>query len=876
MSLFGVPRLPPGIVARPRLLTALGTDAPLTVLHAPAGYGKTVALAQWATTTAEDGVWLRVREDSAAPTRFVSQVAHALDDFGLIDDRNPLAQADASLMVADPWELLERGLRRIGKPLAIVIDQSEYLDEETIRGILRLLADLPHLSVKTSTRASNAFTESGLALSIAVTRIGPTDLELTIAETAAVLGVSDRSERVRQVLEYGATPAVARVVALDTHSHTESSSTGIEARIESLLRLHDSAADARFGSFIQRVALTDAIDADFAVALTGETDAVALLDRAEREGLGIWNAASPHDPGVRSFELSPVFRRIIERYTRRELQPATLRELEVRIARWHLGGRRAFPAMRIAVSWKDWDLATDIVRESWNEIVGGRSGLSSLFADVPLMTLRNLPLISIVLAISANANGTQRLRALEYFALAVYGARKQRARSRPADRALLLTIESAANRVSGRAAPALTAALAGLDLMRTMGPGEHDLLGRNEPTLYNQLGTTLLYGGRTTDALECFRTSTAVSDAKGLLAGLQGLALQAGTLALLGDMPEAAHVLTDADRRAWPDSWAAGYPGSLAVVARAYVALEAGDPDAAAGQLAVLDPHRDTIEHWSVLAHLDALISLMNGEPEAAQVRLDTVMREQRARHAIHSDMAAELRHTSALIRLAGGNVTAAEEALGKGPDTPRRHVSRARIALARGDLERAMQLLTGWGDGEADDAVPSRVRGEQLALAAGAIALAEATAPRSERADHVHVALRRLAAFVRDRGLTLPVMLTPVAAIDAMLSAAMLRAASADAYDDDFIALLTRARDTGVIGSRSVRPRLTERELAVAATLAHYSSLDDIAAAMSVSRNTVKSQLRALYRKLEVGSRDEALYVLAAWELSPSANDLR
>jgi LuxR family maltose regulon positive regulatory protein len=863
--------LPPGIIARPRLLTALDSTAPLTVLHAPAGYGKTVALAQWATTTDEDGVWLRLREDTAAPNRFVSLVAHALDDFGLIDERNPLAQADASLMVADPWELLERGLRRIGKPLAIVIDQSEYLDEATIRGILRLLADLPQLAVKTSTRTSNAFTELGLALSIAVTRIGPSDLELTIAETAAVLGVPERSERVRQVLEFGATPAVARVVALDADPRTETSSAAIEARIESLLRLHDSAADARFGAFMQRIALTDTIDPDFAVELTGETGAAALLDRAEREGLGIWNAASPHASGIRSFELSPVFRRIIERYTRRELPPATLRELELRIARWNLAERRPFPAMRIAVSWKDWDLATDIVRESWNEIVGARSGLSSLFAEVPLMTLRNLPLISIVLAISANANGTQRLRALEYFALAVYGARKQRSRSRPADRALLLTIESAANRVSGRAAPALTAAVGGLDLMRTMGPAERDLLGRNEPTIYNQLGTTLLYGGRATDALECFRAATAVSDAKGLLAGLQGLALQAGTLAIRGDMPEAISVLADASRRVWPDSWADGYPGSLAVVARAYLALEEGNPDAAAEHLATLERHRSTIEHWSVLADVDALISLLKGAPEGAQVQLDTTLREQKARHAIHADMAAELRHTAALIKLAGGNVTAAEDLLAKAPESPRRRVSRARIALARGDLERAMQLLTGWGDDAADDAVSSRVRGEQLALLAGAIALAQASASRPERAEHVHVALRRLAAFLWDRGLTLPVMLTPVAALDAMLSAA-----TAGSYDDDFVGLLTRARDTGVIGGRGVRPRLTERELAVAATLAHHSSLDDIAAAMSVSRNTVKSQLRALYRKLGVGSRDEALSVLAAWELSPSAHDLR
>ena len=66
-----------------------------------------------------------------------------------------------------------------------------------------------------------------------------------------------------------------------------------------------------------------------------------------------------------------------------------------------------------------------------------------------------------------------------------------------------------------------------------MDAAERDRLGRNEPTVYNQIGTSLFYGGFTAEALDCFRRSTAVSDTKGLFAGLQGLALTAGTLAVV-------------------------------------------------------------------------------------------------------------------------------------------------------------------------------------------------------------------------------------------------------------------------------------------------------------------------------------------------------
>jgi len=52
----------------------------------------------------------------------------------------------------------------------------------------------------------------------------------------------------------------------------------------------------------------------------------------------------------------------------------------------------------------------------------------------------------------------------------------------------------------------------------------------------------------------------------------------------------------------------------------------------------------------------------------------------------------------------------------------------------------------------------------------------------------------------------------------------------------------------------------LTPRERVVLEVLAETGALDEIAARLFVSRNTVKSQLRAIYQKLGVSSRTEAL----------------
>ncbi len=71
-----------------------------------------------------------------------------------------------------------------------------------------------------------------------------------------------------------------------------------------------------------------------------------------------------------------------------------------------------------------------------------------------------------------------------------------------------------------------------------------------------------------------------------------------------------------------------------------------------------------------------------------------------------------------------------------------------------------------------------------------------------------------------------------------------------------------------GSVHSRSVVPLagpLTRRELVVLARLADDVTLEQIASTLWVSRNTVKSQVRSLYRKIGVSTRAEAV----AWAAS-------
>ena len=76
------PLLPPGTVTRARLLGRLDEHGagPLSVVVAPAGWGKTTLLAEWARRTSErDPVaWLTLDESDDEPNRFWTYVVTAL------------------------------------------------------------------------------------------------------------------------------------------------------------------------------------------------------------------------------------------------------------------------------------------------------------------------------------------------------------------------------------------------------------------------------------------------------------------------------------------------------------------------------------------------------------------------------------------------------------------------------------------------------------------------------------------------------------------------------------------------------------------------------------------------------------------------------
>ncbi|MCB0008685.1 MAG: AAA family ATPase, partial [Anaerolineales bacterium] len=137
------PRLRPSLVSRPHLLEKLnrGLGGKLTLISAPAGFGKTTLVSSWLTAlpTTEPApappqiAWLSLDENDSAPDRFLAYVIAALQriDPQIGKPALPLLQA-SPLPVANVLTTLLNDIAQRPDALMLVLDDYHAVDSQPI------------------------------------------------------------------------------------------------------------------------------------------------------------------------------------------------------------------------------------------------------------------------------------------------------------------------------------------------------------------------------------------------------------------------------------------------------------------------------------------------------------------------------------------------------------------------------------------------------------------------------------------------------------------------------------------------------------------------------------------------------------------------
>ncbi|GAA1860182.1 hypothetical protein GCM10009796_23200 [Microbacterium koreense] len=359
--------------------------------------------------------------------------------------------------------------------------------------------------------------------------------------------------------------------------------------------------------------------------------------------------------------------------------------------------------------------------------------------------------------------------------------------------------------------------------------------GSNLWFLHYCLASTLVLTGDTAAGARELATSRVVARKSGSTQGERSsLARLALVDVLRGSVREAGAALRAA-RELAPYEGAYTLEGAgTEAVAEVLIALERGE----AVDLRQLDAVEPTAFTWPFFTLARARCALLGGQPaQAVEAVRATVAAHRVQDGTLAADILAAI-YIDAFLGL-GNERAAARAGLVVREPGPTAKTAHARLALARGDVDAAARLI-------------EELSGEAWACPAREHEITCLLAWESAARGAVGAGVARRFAALADT----PTARRILASTPAWVVQAVAQALPALARDD------FEARITGLVFAEIGRStvHLTASEQRVFDALSQHERVADLASALFLSPNTIKTHLSSLYRKLGVSSRREAI----------------
>jgi LuxR family maltose regulon positive regulatory protein len=373
-----IPPPRPKAVLRPRLIERLNDglyhNRKLTLIAAPAGFGKTTLLSAWVAACGRPVAWLSLDKADSDPVRFLTYVVMALQKIAAnIGAGLPgLLQSPQPPPVESVLTALLNEITTVPDNFVLILDDYHMIDAKPVDEALTFLLEHlpPQMHLVIATREDPQLPLARLRVRDQLTELRVTELRFSPTEAAGFL---------KQVMGLDLSPE--DVTALE--AHTEGWIAGLQLAAISLQGRQDVpgfirafAGDNRYivdylveevlqrqpepvRHFLLQTAILDRLNGPLCDAVTGQQEGNARLEALERGNFFV----VPLDDKRHWYRYHHLFAEVLYAHLMAE-QPDQVSNLHRRASEWYEHNGLAAEAIRHALAARNFERAADLAEKA--------------------------------------------------------------------------------------------------------------------------------------------------------------------------------------------------------------------------------------------------------------------------------------------------------------------------------------------------------------------------------------------------------------------------------------------------------------------------------------------------------------------------------
>ena len=444
-----VPKRAPYLVRRPRLLDLLAKvpHQRLTTLSAPAGYGKTSLLIDYASAAPLPISWYTLDRYDEDPWVFIGYLASAMEQVfpGAMQETLAALAGRAGSTISTVVSTLEREIYAIHTDFALLIDDWHLVDHvgDITELVARILVHCPNCHVVLASRIYPGLPDIMLlAARREMSGLNEAQLRFTVDEVGAVLGagydVELPDEQLARLAEQARGWITGILLALNTNGSAGIAVPDAHAERQVYSFLAEQVFNGQpehIRTFLLQSSLLEELSAERCDTFFARHDSGIVLQTLLRQHLFVTEI----EPGILRYH--PLFHEFLQEHYRLTT-PQSFREMALRVAQMYMHEGQWSRAFDMCMVAKDDEAARMVAREGGSILYaqGWLETLERWFNVLPVAEL-DASLLCLKARVLLDRGRANEARAL---------AEVAEARMQPAEKATVLLLQAQIARLSGQ------------------------------------------------------------------------------------------------------------------------------------------------------------------------------------------------------------------------------------------------------------------------------------------------------------------------------------------------------------------------------------------------------------------------------------------